>query len=89
MNKAKREQIKKSIAILQEISEHAEKMLAIIRFLHADEQTKLENIPENLGGSEKFDAMEDAVYTLESAGDNMDEVVTYLHAAIKDLEDVL
>lgn len=89
MNKAKRKQIKKTIAILQEISENAEKMLAIIRFLHADEQTKLENIPENLEGSEKFDAMEDSVYTLESAVDNMDEVVTYLHAAIKDLEDVL
>lgn len=89
MNKAKREDIKRSVAILQEISEHAEKMLAIIRFFHADEQTKLENIPENLEGSEKFDAMEEAVYSLESAGDNMNEVVTYLHAAIKDLEDVL
>lgn len=47
-----------------------------------EEQEAYDNLPENLQGSERGEAMSEAADNLDSAYNSMDEVLEYLTAAI-------
>lgn len=74
MNKARRERVRSAIAALETVKETINDILM-------EEEMMLDNIPENLQGSQRYEDMEsaidymnDAVLEIESAIDNLEEV---------------
>lgn len=74
MNKARRKQI-------SEIIDALEIAMSSIDSVRDDEQEYLDNIPENLQGSDRYSIAEDAVDNLDNAYDSIQEVIDYLSAA--------
>lgn len=74
MNKARRKQISEIINAL-------EIAMSSIDSVRDDEQYYLDNIPENLQGSDRYSIAEDAVDNLDNAYDSIQEVIDYLSAA--------
>ncbi len=72
MNNQRRKQIDKVINILNSANE-------LIENIRCDEEEYMENIPENLQGSERYSAAEDACSHLEDA-------FSWVESAIEDLE---
>lgn len=71
MNNKRRKQISDIITSLENVKSEIENVLS-------DEQEYLDNIPENLQGSERYEIAESAVNNLESASDSVDEVLSAL-----------
>lgn len=65
MNKIRRKEIAKAI----ELMELAREILESVR---DEEQEAFDNMPESLQGSERGEAMEEYIYTLEEAIEAMD-----------------
>lgn len=108
MNKKRRAEIASVILVLVSAkqcndaavtSDKIEDAKGDISSILADEQDCLNNVPENLEGSERYDAMENAVDNLEDAidalddalssiedEDPMEDVVRYIDDAIRGLE---
>lgn len=74
MNKARREAIEKVVGELRDIQSAVEE-------LRDEEQEYLDNIPENLQGSERYDLAEQALENLNSAYDSIEEAASYLEDA--------
>ena len=74
MNKTRRKQIDDVIAGLQELQETVETIMN-------DEEEYRDNIPENLQGSERYEAAESACDYLQEAYDGIDTVVSTLEEA--------
>lgn len=74
MNKIRRKQI-------NEIIDALEIAMSSIESVRDDEQEYLDNIPENLQGSDRYSIAEDAVDNLDNAYDSIQEVIDYLSAA--------
>lgn len=74
MNKARRKQIDDVIRKLDDLKMEIESILD-------DEQDYLDNIPENLQGSERYDAADEAVSYLSDASETIDEVSGMLESA--------
>ena len=75
MNKPRR----KAIA---SIMEKMEELYSELESVQGEEQEALDSIPENLIGSERYEAMETAISTLEDA-------LSYLEQAKDSLEEIL
>lgn len=60
MNAARRKQIEKIISELQDIQERMQE-------IENEEQEYLDNIPENLQGSEKYEKSENAIFQMQDA----------------------
>jgi len=75
MNKQRREQIKKVAQKLDEIKDE-------LNMIYGDEQDYYDNMPENLQGSERGMAAEEAIETLEEAVNSIDEVMETLNYII-------
>lgn len=71
MNAARRKRINQSI---ESIIKEAEKVESIME----EEQEALDNIPENLQGSERYEAMEEAISNLEVVINYLDEALDVL-----------
>ena len=67
---------------IQEVIDQLEELKSTIETLMDEEQEAYENLPENLQGSERGEAMSEAADNLDSAYNSMDEVLEYLTAAI-------
>ena len=67
---------------IQEVIDKLEELKSTIETLMDEEQEAYENLPENLQGSERGEAMSEAADNLDSAYNSMDEVLEYLTAAI-------
>ena len=65
MNKVKRDLLKDAKALLGKASD-------IVSRVIEEEEDCLENMPENLQASEKYERMEDAINKLESAIDHIE-----------------
>ena len=75
MNQKRRSEIAVAIANIQSAKSDVESILL-------DEQTCLDNMPENLEGSERYENIENAV-------DRLDEAVDALQEAIESLEEAM
>lgn len=67
MNKKRRKCIDSVILKINNLQDIIEELQQDIEDIAADEQDYLDNIPENLQGSERYEAGENAVENLEDA----------------------
>lgn len=74
MNNTRRKQIAKVIDALEGIRED-------IDSIHAEEEEAFDNMPESLEGTDRYDAMADAVSNLEDAVDLIEELIEALENA--------
>lgn len=65
MNKARRKEIERAIALMEQARE-------ILEEVKDEEQNAFDNMPENLQSSERGETMEEYIYTLEEFIDNLD-----------------
>ena len=75
MNKERRNKIDKAIEEVNRLQDALEGLQQIVEEIRDEEQEYLENIPENLQGSERYETAESAVESLENAVgwfDNLD-----------------
>ena len=68
MNKQRRKQIEKAIALMQEA-------LDILENVKDDEQEAFDNMPEGLQGSEKGELMEEIIGYLEDSYGNLETAI--------------
>jgi hypothetical protein len=69
MNKDRRKRIDEAIKKLEDAQ-------TILEECRDEEQDYLDNIPENLQGSERYETAEAAVDALDSACENLEEVIS-------------
>ena len=74
MNNARRKKINNIIEKGSDIVELLEEIKAAIEEVKDEEQDYLDNIPENLQNSEKYELADNAVQSLESALDWIDNI---------------
>jgi len=74
MNKQRRKDIDTIIQTLEEIREQ-------IQFVLEEEQEYLDNIPENLQNSERYETAQTAVSELEEADGSIDDIIEHLENA--------
>lgn len=74
MNKIRRKQL---AAIQSKIAELQEMLEA----LHDEEQEAIDNMPESLWGSDRYEAMEEAASNIELAIDSIGDAVDYIEEA--------
>ena len=68
---------------IQEVIDQLTDLQSTVEMLRAEEQEVYDNLPENLQGSERGEAMSEAAENLYSAYDSIDEVLEYLNTAIE------
>lgn len=76
MNKSKREKLQRAKQMLSGA-------LDIVEAIKDAEADALDNIPENLQGSDRFADMENAVDNLEQASENITDAIDNIGEAIK------
>lgn len=74
MNKQRR-------ARIQEVVDQIGVLCQELEELRDEEQEYMDNIPENLQCSEKYDMAEEAIINLDSAIDNLTEAIDYANEA--------
>jgi len=74
MNKKRRQCIDAVILKINNLQDIIEELQQDIEDIAADEQDYLDNIPENLQGSERYEAGENAVENLEAAIDWLEDI---------------
>lgn len=72
MNKSQRKQLEELLDKITELQEQVE-------FIRNEEQEKLDNMPENLQGGERYSQMENAISCL-------DDAVSHLQSAYDDIQ---
>ncbi len=75
MNNKKRSVLEQAILLLEKVSDYVSQV-------EDDEQDALDNMPENLQLSERYEKMEDAVSNLENAINGIDEVKENIELAM-------
>ena len=71
MNNARRKRISKIVDALNELKDQIDE-------LHSEEKEVLDNIPESLHGTERYEIAENAVDMLESASSGLEDVISFL-----------
>lgn len=71
MNNARRKRISKIADSLNELKDQIDE-------LHSEEEEVLDNIPESLRGTERYEIAENAVDMLESASSGLEDVISFL-----------
>lgn len=74
MNNKRRQRIRSVISDLEQYGD-------LIDDLLSEEQDALDNMPENLEGSDSYERIETAASNLESAGESLEEAINYLEEA--------
>ena len=74
MNKVRRKELQELYDIISEAKDRLE-------MLHDEEEEYMENIPENLQSSERYEKAEAAVSALESASSSLEEALDYIEEA--------
>ena len=74
MNKARRKALDEVISKIEEAKE-------LLENLQAEEEEYRDNMPENLQGSERYEAADAAVDNLSSAVDALDEAISSIESA--------
>ena len=76
MNKTRRKSLQTAVLYI-------DKAIDIINDAKYDEQGCIDNTPENLQNSERYEAMESAVDNLEEAADSLKEALHYIEKAVE------
>lgn len=76
MNKKRREK-------LQEAVDYLGRAVSIVESVREEEKDCMDNMPENLQGSERYNAMDDAVDALEEAIESINEANESIEHACK------
>lgn len=76
MNKARRKALDEVISKIEEAKE-------LLENLQAEEEEYRDNMPENLQGSERYEAADAAVDNMSSAVDALDEAISSIESAQK------
>ena len=74
MNNIRRKEINKAIKMIENVKSYIEN-------IHGDEEDYMNNIPENLQGSSRYNNAEEAVSYLEDVIDNLNEAIENLENA--------
>lgn len=74
MNKARRKALDEVISKIEEAKE-------LLENLQAEEEECRDNMPENLQGSERYEAADAAVDNMSSAVDALDEAISSIESA--------
>lgn len=74
MNKARRKALDEVISKIEEAKE-------LLENLQAEEEEYRDNMPENLQGSERYEAADAAVDNMSSAADALDEAISSIESA--------
>lgn len=74
MNKARRKALDEVISKIEEAKE-------LLENLQAEEEEYWDNMPENLQGSERYEAADAAVDNMSSAVDALDEAISSIESA--------
>lgn len=74
MNKARRKTLDEVISKIEEAKE-------LLENLQAEEEEYRDNMPENLQGSERYEAADAAVDNMSSAVDALDEAISSIESA--------
>jgi len=74
MNKARRKALDEVISKIEEAKE-------LLENLQAEEEEYRDNMPENLQGSERYEAADAAVENMSSAVDALDEAISSIESA--------
>ena len=76
MNNAKRSKLIKALSMLSEAE-------ALVSDVLDDEQESIDNLPENLSGSERYEKMEAAIDALASAIEQIHDASNYVEEAME------
>lgn len=63
---------------LRQITEQADRLLEQLRAIEEEEQDAVDNIPEGLQGTERYEAMEQAAEILGDAADSLEDIINSL-----------
>ncbi|MBQ8965883.1 hypothetical protein [Ruminococcus sp.] len=74
MNNARRKKLR---ALADQLGE----IMTELEILKGEEETYFYNIPENLQGSERYEAAESAIDSLDTACDDLDEAISSIEEA--------
>lgn len=74
MNNTRRKAIEKSLSRLEELMEELATLRDEIDDLRQEEEDYLDNMPENLQGSSRYEMAEEAMESLQAAVDLLDEL---------------
>ena len=76
MNEAKRKTLRDAIQLLGRV-------IAIVESVCDKEQDAVDNYPENLQDTDRYEAMENAVENLNDAAEKLEEARGYIEAAVR------
>lgn len=76
MNKERRKQVNEVIEQIKDLWEQATVIRDELENIRDEEQGCLDNMPENLSGSERYEKIENAIEELGSASDTVDEIIS-------------
>ena len=68
---------------LNKVVEELEALKAVIEFIREEEEEAYDNMPEGLQGSEKGEAMENAIGSLEQAESGIEEATESISEAVE------
>lgn len=74
MNKQRRKHIQALVEQLRDIKDTVDE-------LHDEEETAMDNMPENTQSGDRWEKMQEAVSDLELAVDSLEEAISYLESA--------
>ncbi len=87
MNNKRRKSIAEIISKLNSFSEEVESILYDIEIVKDEEEECLENFPENLQGTERYNKVEESADNLNTAYDVCQDVVDNIEEIISTLEE--
>ena len=68
---------------LQGYADSLEEIKSAIETMQEDEECKLDNMPEGLQESERGEAMQEAIDTLEGAVQSLEEAIDYINEIVE------
>lgn len=86
MNNYRRKVIDEAIAALSDIIDKIKEVQVMVNDIQSEEQDCLDNIPENLRNSERYEAADTAVRELDDADSALEDAADSAQSAIDALE---
>lgn len=90
MNNVRRKALRKVLDSISDVRFMLdEELKSALEELRDEEQEALDNMPENLEGTERYESIENALELLESAYENLDNAVCTLEEAEDNIEEAI
>jgi len=89
MNNKRRKEVSKNIITLQEISIKLESVKDSIEDIYNEEEESFYNMPDNLEGSSRYEAAEEAIDNLSDANSSLDDINDKLQTTVDLLQEIV